>query len=323
MSDLVVFNLDEERLDLLKRTICKGATTEELELFAAVCNRTGLDPFARQIYAVRRWDSRLGREVLQTQVSIDGFRLVAQRSGEYAGQTPVQWCGEDGQWRDIWLASVPPTAARVGVYRRGFAEPCYAIALWSEYAQYKNNGSLSGLWARMPSLMLAKCAEALALRKAFPAELSGLYSEEELSQADSEDAPPARRALPAPARAALPAPVTREERRADTERLLSPVPAAERPVEAPAAPTAQAGATGGQTGTLTLVARAWTVAPIKRPNGSTVYRVDVEGSDEPYAVVDAALIHSLESESAFGHTVEVAWATNPQGRRVITGVLDA
>jgi len=85
--------LDDEKRELLARTLCAGASRDEMELFFSVCDRTGLDPFARQIYAVKRWDSRAGREVMQTQVSIDGFRLVAQRSGEYAGQTSVAFCG--------------------------------------------------------------------------------------------------------------------------------------------------------------------------------------------------------------------------------------
>lgn len=193
MTELVAMDskqLTSEQSDLIKRTIAKGASDDELSLFLANCNRTQLDPFSRQIYCVGRFDKKAGREVFQTQVSIDGARLVAQRTGEYAGQTPVMWTADGKEWVEVWLDdSSHPKAARVGVYRKGFVEPIWAVATWTEYAAEGKYG-LTPMWKKMGPLMLGKCAEMLALRKAFPMELSGLYSSDEMSQAD---APPVSR----------------------------------------------------------------------------------------------------------------------------------
>ena len=169
---------DDKQIAALKQVGLENTPKAELAVFLHYCQRTGLDPFARQIYMINRG----GKYTIQA--SIDGLRIVAQRSGNYGGQTPAYWCGEDGVWKEVWTDKNPPVAAKIGVYYKDSANPTWAIAKFDSYA-VAYNGKLSGLWAKMPDLMIAKCAEALALRKAFPNDLSGVYTTEEMQQVDN------------------------------------------------------------------------------------------------------------------------------------------
>lgn len=171
----------DAEMQVIKDTICRGATDAELQLFIATCTRTGLDPFVRQIYAVKRWDAGLKREVMAIQVGIDGQRLTAERTHKYAGQDPIEWLDENGVWSEVWTgAGKYPVAARCSVYRTDWGDrKATAVARWQSYAQsYKKDGAVYYMptWEAMPDVMLGKCAESLALRRAFPAEMSALYS---------------------------------------------------------------------------------------------------------------------------------------------------
>lgn len=190
MSNIVTaFN--PVQLDLIKNQIAKGCSAAEIEYFIGVCQRTGLDPFQRQIYAIRRKDN--GAEKMTIQTGIDGYRLIADRTDRYAGSDePVHHYDDAGNL----MRSVVTVWKLVGGVRGSFT----ASALWSEYQQANNK-----MWVRMPCTMLAKCAEALALRKAFPADLSGLYTTEEMMQ--SEGAPLEPKPAPKPSPKALPASV--------------------------------------------------------------------------------------------------------------------
>lgn len=187
----VVVRLDQLRV--LKETVAPDCTDAELELFMIVCNRTGLDPFAKQLYALKRWNGAQNKHVLSIQTSIDGYRLIAERTGRYRGQLPMQWCGKDGVWTTEWVLDTPPTLARATVLKDGFDAPMIGQARYAAYVQTKRNGEPNEMWQRMHAEQLAKCAEALALRKAFPQELSGIYTFEEMGQAGFEhpEDPPA------------------------------------------------------------------------------------------------------------------------------------
>jgi phage recombination protein Bet len=177
----------ENEVDLIKTQIAPGVTDGELKLFLHVCKSRQLDPFSRQIYAVVReaWnsDTRQKEKKMTIMTAIDGFRLNARRGGvEAIDEAEFEYDARQ-------IANDNPLGlvkASVKVWRAGVSRPTVGVAYWDEYRQTKRDGGLSGKWGDMPRGMLAKCAEAQALRKAAPEELSGLYAPEEMDQASNE-----------------------------------------------------------------------------------------------------------------------------------------
>lgn len=156
--------LSDEQVALIKNTIAKGATDEELAMFLEVAYASDLNPFRKEIYWFKI------RNTVVMPVGIDGLRRKAAESGNYMGQVGPEWCGEDGEWKDVWLSKDPPAACRVGVLRRGNPVPTWGIVTWREFA--KDITTPAGtFWKRMGPHMLAKCAESHALRKAAPGEI--------------------------------------------------------------------------------------------------------------------------------------------------------
>jgi len=165
-------NITPAQVDLIKSQIAKGATDDELKLFLHVADKSGLDPLSRQIYFIKR----SGKMTIQT--GIDGFRAVADRTGQYVGSSDPVF-EENGEI---------PSKATVTVNKvvGGIVGNFTATARWEEYFPGE---ALGFMWNKMPHTMLGKCAEALALRKAFPAQLSGLYTDHEMDQASNDNEP--------------------------------------------------------------------------------------------------------------------------------------
>lgn len=161
-----VIGFSEEQNELIKKQLCKNITNDELHLFAAVCKKTGLDPFMKQIYAVKRGDQ------MTIQTSIDGYRLIAERTGRYCpGREATHVYKED---RLISSTSYVKKQTKDGTW--------HEVSVTAYFDEYKPNYK-SQFWDTKPHVMLDKCAESLALRKAFPNELSGIYTSEEMDQA--------------------------------------------------------------------------------------------------------------------------------------------
>jgi len=175
---------EKEKL-VLQATLLDGFSRGDQSQFVVFCERAGLDPFRKQVYA----QNRGGKMTIVT--SIDGLRAIAQRSGEYRGQTTPAWLDAKGQWHEVWMHSGMPVACKVGVHREGFVEPLYAIATMNEH------GGVGPMWKKMPAHMLSIRAESLALRKGFSNELGGLLSDGEvddhpIENASSTSEPPAQ-----------------------------------------------------------------------------------------------------------------------------------
>ncbi len=166
----------QEQVNVIKRTIAPNLSNDELTIFIHNCMRTGLDPFAKQIYAIKRRNKH-GPDSMCIQTGIDGFRLIAERTGLYSP-------GKDTEF--LYNDKGHLLGAKVYVKKQtkdGTWHDISAVALMAEY----NPGK--AIWKTMPHVMIEKCAEARALRRAFPADLSGIYTTDEMDQANGDTEP--------------------------------------------------------------------------------------------------------------------------------------
>jgi len=204
------FEWTEQQTRMVREMFAPGASDVEFATMVQLAKARGLNPWTRQCFFIKRYDSSKGKEVWQCQVSIDGARATAVRTGMYAGQDApefgvlsdgtIEWC-------------------KVAVWRKDSSRPTVAVAYFEEYAQTKRSGELNAMWRDRPRTMLSKCGEMLALRKAFPEDMSGLYIAEEFGddearvrevtaprQTERAERADVQIAAPQPAKAELPAP---------------------------------------------------------------------------------------------------------------------
>lgn len=225
-----------EQRKMIRDSFLSGASDQEAEVLMELARLRRLNPITRQIHFVQRWDGQKKAMVWASQVGIDGFRAIAERTGLYDGQDEAEY---------EYDAKGGLKLARVRVYRRDWSRPAVGVAHFGEYAQRTKEGALTKMWADKPHVMLSKCAEALAFRKAFPEDTSGLYAPEEMpdSFGDSQTVAPPK-PLPAarvvvqavpPARAATPAadvpPPTDDDAPAPTREEAATPPSAFDPME--------------------------------------------------------------------------------------------
>src|SRR5215475_9663880 len=185
------WELNRDEVELVKNTICKGATDVELQLCLTVARRYRLDPFKKQIWFVPRWDKNAvnadggkGAMVWTTTVGIDGLTFAAARDHrEEYGNIDLPEYGPLNNLKQ-------PEWAKVQVWKKGATHPTRAIAYWDEYAPYDLDKA--PFWRKMPRRMLGKCATALAIRQAYP-DLGGLYIPEEMDRIGEDFTPGGRR----------------------------------------------------------------------------------------------------------------------------------
>lgn len=191
---LAVWTADEQRV--IREVIAPGLDDAQLLFFAQVCRVTGLNPIANQIVPILRnqreqvngrWETT---KKLTIQTTIHGLRLIADRTRCYAP-------GHKATFEVDAAGNLISATAYVKKYAGGVWHEVEDTAYWDEYAQFKdeyqNNQKTgqrtpSALWGSKPRVMLSKCAESLALRRAFPAEMAGIYTDDEMGTVDSEQA---------------------------------------------------------------------------------------------------------------------------------------
>lgn len=285
-----------DQIDLIKKTVAKGTSDDELRLFLYTCKKTGLDPLIRQIYAVKRGGTS---NQMSIQTGIDGYRLIAERTGNYAPGREPSYVENNGK--------VISSTAYVKKRVCGEWHEVAATAYFLEYAQMFN-GKLGNMWEKMPHVMIAKCAEALALRRAFPAEMAGVYTTEEMAQAEVVEVKTIN--APAPQRKSQSEPTAEE-----LEALMAKKKA-EYHKDDKAPESATEASQKPDNGVLTAKGIV-TYATPKNKGGYRSYAVEGyqkdDGKDMMFSTKDETIIETLDNKLDKGDVAGIEYTTKVNG----------
>ena len=213
-----VRDYNNSQMGLIKRTVASDCNDGEFDLFMEAARRVGLDPFRKQIYAVVYSKDNANKRKMAIITAIDGFRAVAERSGKYRpDENEPEITYDDalkGGGNPLGIVKSVVTVHKYGP--DGKWHPVKGVAYWDEFAPmteggkwestgetwpdgnakktFKGDGtftlSATSNWKRMARIMISKCAESQAIRRGWPEDLSGVYSPEEMAQADMIDITP-------------------------------------------------------------------------------------------------------------------------------------
>lgn len=285
----IQYGLTEPQVDVVRSAICINATDPELEFFLATAKRLDLDPFARQIWFVKR-RQKIGEDqygnptyadVGRPETGIDGYRTVAERSEEFEGQDPTVWIDDKGGEHLVWLGGdTPPAACRVTMYRKN-RKPVVAVGLFREYCpvyRTKTGNRIPDMWLKRGAAQLEKCVEALAFRRAFPRDLSGIRIDTEMEHVDAGASIASYSAPALPEKG-----MSASELRLAEVNLDAPKQAEARPVSASSKPF------DGQPTQTAVAAAVETVAREQAPTSDATLPDRVDDEEAVMALVDLKL----------------------------------
>lgn len=200
----VPVRINSSGLDILRRGGCRDLTNQEFDEFIRACENYGLDPFRKQIIPIVFSKNDDKKRKMEFIITRDGYRVIASRCGNYRPKSkPALFTYDESLRSETNPAGI--VSVMVELYwqdHQGQWHPVAGEAYWDEYAplevvwEYdKDKGrreptdkkKLADNWAKMPRVMIEKCAESAALRAGWPEQFAGVYGEAEMEKAIIED----------------------------------------------------------------------------------------------------------------------------------------